>query len=298
MLAVLSQCAFIAAALVAPEVLVDLRGAHLIACSASRTSAGETCFTAAASTPIVLDVQSPHGRPDIHAIKYGIFQADRQAAIASGQQIDGKGVSVISTPLPLPLPKEGSGKAAGCGDGQEPAEAAVSYIIEAEIDIGSAVLSRKLALEILPINKNPTSAWPIEGAQLEIAPKGHWRSRQAHAVMPAALDIESCTTPGARIVAFVVQPLPGVSLTQYVTNSIEAYSDVAMWHVGKREPSRVAFAEGEHLSLEQMIAGESVPIEKYFLHADTRILILSIYGQQDSAAPDAATWIRTRRSVR
>lgn len=297
MLAVLSQCAFIAAVLGAPEVLVDLKGAHPVACTAARTNDGEACFTAAASTPIVLEVQSPHGRRDIHAVKYGLFRADKQAAIASGQQIDGKGVSVMSTPLPLPLRHEESKTAAGCDDGQEPAQAAVSYIIEAEIDIGSAVLSRKLALEMPPIAKSPTSAWPIEGTQWEIAPKGHWGGRQAHATLPPALDIESCTTPGARIVAFVVQPLSGVSLMQYVTNSIEAYSDAAMWHVGKREPSRVAFAEGERLSLEQMIAGKSVPIEKYFLLVDTRILILSIYGQRDSVATDPATWIRTRQSV-
>ncbi len=115
--------------------------------------------------------------------------------------------------------------------------------------------------------------------------------------MPGALDLESCATQGVRIVAFIVQPLSGVSLNQYVSNSVDAYSNTAMWRVSKREPSHISTADGEYLSLGQTIAGVSGPIEKYFIAVDTRFVILSLHGMPPAEARNLSLWIQLGHSL-
>ncbi len=120
---------------------------------------------------------------------------------------------------------------------------------------------------------------------------------RASRAMPGILDLESCAKHGVRIVAFVVQPNSGVSMTQYVANSVEADSDARMWRVNKREPNPIASADGEYLSLGQTIAGVSGPIEKYFIAIDTQFVILSLHGMPPAEARNLSLSIQLGQSL-
>lgn len=285
MFAVLSQLVVTSALVVAPGFSVGVKGADSVACATPVHA--EACFVARSSVPISLEVRSSDGQPTIHSVKYGIFEFEKSAVVASGEQIDGRGQSIESTPLPFP-----HSKSTGCGNDQRVTQTPGRYVVQTYVGTGEDVSSWKLVVDILPDENLPPVAWSIGSTGMEIAPKGNWHDIPRHDAIPAALEIESCTVLGVRIVAFVVQPVPGVSLRLYVTNSIAAYSDNAMWHVRTREASHLASTEGEHLSLEQTIAGEPVNIEKYFLAVDTKFVILSIYGVPASEALEVATSIR------
>ena len=286
MLTLLSSFVLASALLGAPEISVALKGAHTIACAPDSTDNADACYTATSSVPIELEVRSSDGLPTLHSIKYGIFPVETSSAVAAGQSIDVKGTSVDSTELPFPKTSS-----AGCGNSKGLNQTPGTYVIQIEIGDGEELRAKKLFVEILADEERSPTAWPIGDTGLHIAPKGQWRDMRASRAMPGALDLESCATHGVRIVAFTVQPNSGVSLTQYVSNSVEAYSDAATWRVSKRESSHIAAADGEHLSLEQTIAGVSVAIEKYFIDVDTRIVILSLYGMSASEAQDLATTI-------
>lgn len=291
MLTVLSSLALASALLAAPEISVDLKGTHSVACVPARTGDANACFAGTSSTPIHLEVSSSDGSTSIHTIKYGIFQANTPTAIASRQLIDVKGTSRDSAHLSFPKAQSSS-----CGNAQGLNQAPGTYAIETEIGIGEDVRAQKLFVEILADEERRSTAWPLGDTGLQIAPKGQWRDMRASRALPGALDLESCATQGVRIVAFIVQPLSGVSLNQYVSNSVDAYSNTAMWRVSKREPSHISAADGEHLSLEQTIAGVSTSIEKYFIAVDTRIVILSLYGMPTSEARDLAASIQSGHS--
>lgn len=285
MFAVLSQLVATSALVATPEFFVGLKGADSAACAAAVNA--EACFVARSSVSISLEVRSSDGNSTIHSVRYGMFEFEKSAVIASGEQIDGKGQSIETIPLPFP-----HSKSTGCGYDQIVMQIPGRYVVQTYVGTGEDVRSRKLVLDILPDENFLPVARPVGSTRMKISPKGIWRDIPRHGAIPAALEIESCTMPGVRIVAFVVQPVPGVSLRQYVTHSIAAYSDNAMWHVRTREPSHIASTDAEHLSLEQTISGVSVNIEKYFVAVDTKIVILSIYGLPASEALDVATSIR------
>lgn len=160
--------------------------------------------------------------------------------------------------------------------------------INVDIDTPAGHFERILYVQGIERSESDNS-WLVPGTDIRLTPEGCWHEKHDIAM---TLSLEACDDPSQSIKAVVVDPRVGVTMQQYVTNSVEAYSRLGTWRVKQRQPLPPSLGIGERLDLVQTIGGESRHIDKFFIAQRDKITIVSRYRASDARQSDQSTaWL-------
>jgi hypothetical protein len=245
------------------DISAKLEGAKPTTCStAVNATSGPAmppkCFAIGADRPLILDLASVNPHHPVTEWRYAIRALDASIASTSGQYIDGAGRQEWRQELALPAGKDSE----------------TTFEVWLDIEAQSCHSQRTLYVERVARPEAATS-WAIAGTPIHVAPDGCWREVHDRAL---ALSLQACDNEKLAIKAVAVKPAAGVTVGQYVTNSIEAYARAGIWRVDGRKSLSAVLGEGEVLELTQTIAGDRRQVTKYFLDQQGEIVIISRYG--------------------
>jgi hypothetical protein len=264
--------------LIAFQPEVRLLGAQSVPCSAEFLAAGEsgtspTCYSVNAGHPLRLDLDTADSSDRINAWRFGVRSIESGVTVASGQYIDGAGRESWNHDFTLPRDDDTT----------------TSYEVTLEIESGDARAQRVFYIENV-VRQKTESAWTIAGTNIRLGPSGCWKETPE---ILTALTLQSCTDNALVLKAVVANLAGGISLQQYVSNSIEVYSRAGIWRVGKRRPIPAALGEGERVILVQTIGPSVRSLNKYFMHDGPRVVVVTSYGNGIDA-PDPGEWLSVK----
>lgn len=257
----------------APDISIKLLGAQRVACAnAEENSDGLACYSVNAGHPMRIRIASTDERRRITAGRYFVKASSTSKALRSGQFIDGKGRDEWHTDLELPSNEEKT----------------TSYDLFVEAESDGRHIERTFRIMNVAHGRSD-AAWTIAGTSIRLAPSGCWH--EVREVM-MTLSLESCDKKLNAIKAVVVSPARGLTLQQYVTNSVEVYSRRETWAVSRRGPLPSYLGEGEMLELAQTIGEKQQLINKYFLRSGEKIVVVTrYYSDHKPPASDDVSWL-------
>jgi hypothetical protein len=159
------------------------------------------------------------------------------------------------------------------------------YELRLFVEIGTAYVTRVMYVESVG-QTTARHTWRLADTKIVLHPVGCWKRETAPLMN---LVLTACSRKSSAIKAVLVSPARGLTLKQYVTNSIDLYSRTGIWHVKRRTTAPSNLGSGELLELTQFTGKTNQSIVKLFLEQDDKIAIVSIYNSDEST--DVSDWV-------
>ena len=274
---------------------VEILGAQASSCKTFEPFEDEAaldgCFLGPANVPPELLLTSEDASL-LASVTLEILRLGDPSHKSSSRDFKGEGRTEYRKLLPLPgIPsgKMASPDAPLVQGGDSPFESLLNksgstrsvrpgrYRLEVVAGEGGGAVTIRLGLEVkAPAGAEELSRWPVAGGDAHILVSG---CVEHHPDPVVELSLTDCDDPRFRIKAVAPERREGLSLTDYVDNSLLFYDNI--WRLKDRRDHLQEEPRFIQLELIQQLAGERHYLVKVFVELGNRVLVATFYAPPD-----------------